>query len=136
LIRKISAALLVTTFLLCGCKSNKNETSSRSVPEIKKDIKPVEFIPPADSLISVKQIKAWISSNPLLDSLTLMYSDSFKTQDASLRMHYQEVFSAAQNKICVLAGLQGGYKEYKWILSTIGNPINKPSLDSVKAGVY
>lgn len=136
MIRKILSILLAATSFVCDCKSNKNESINTPVPAVKKEIKPVEFTTPSNPLISVNQIKAWISSNPLLDSLALMYSDSFETKDASLRMHYQEAFSAAQDRICVLAGLHGGYREYKWILSNIGNSINKSTLDSIKAGIY
>lgn len=81
-------------------------------------------------------MKAWFACNPLLDSLTLMYSDSFKTNDPSLRMRYQDDFSAAQDKICAFRGLSGGYKEYKWILNNMGNPKNKTSIDSANAGIY
>ena len=77
-------------------------------------------------------MKAWLACNPVLDSLTIMYSDSFKTKDPKLRMRYQKDFTKAQDKICVLSGLSGGFIEYKWILTNMGNPKNKPVLDSVK----
>ena len=133
--KRIIFTLLLIGLVLQGCKQ-KQKAISPGQPEIKKDRKSVEFIAPEDSTISVELMKAWLSCNPLLDSLAFMYADSFKTEDPARRMRYQGIFSSAQDKICVLAGLSGGYTEYKWILQNIGIPKNKPVLDSVHAGVY
>jgi hypothetical protein len=103
----------------------------QSAPIVKEE----GFIPPADSIVTTTQIKAWMSCNPLLDSLTFRYADSFKTTDPALRLRYQEDFSKAQHKLCIHAGLPGGYKEYTWILKNSGNPKNKAVLDSVGAQV-
>jgi hypothetical protein len=65
-----------------------------------------------------------------------MYADSFKTANPAQRMKYQQLFTTAQDKICVITGLNGGYKEYKWILSNIGNPINKTIVESAGARLY
>lgn len=92
--------------------------------------KPDPFIPPADSLLTFKNLKAWSACNPLLDSLTYLYADSFKTEDVSLRIRYQDDFKTAQDRICLRTGLAGGYAEYKWILKSMGNKKNKPALDS------
>ncbi len=118
-----------------GCRKNpveeKGAQSSQTnpVPETVQ----APFIPPADTSISMRQLTAWNACNALLDSLTYRYADSFKTEDASMRMRYQDDFIAAQNKICVRAGLPGGYKEYKWIIQNMGNLKNKTLLDSAKA---
>lgn len=133
--KAIIATLVIGGMAIPGCKQKEGEPAFEQ-PEIKKELKPVDFIPPADSSISVHQMKSWIACNPLLDSLTIMYADSFKTEDPSQRMRYQEIFSTAQDRICVLSGLQGGYREYKWVLKNVGNPRNRQILDSVNAGIY
>ena len=74
--------------------------------------------------------------NMLLDSLSMFYQDSFKTKDAALLIRFQEDFSKAQDKICLRAGLAGGYNEYLWILKNLGNPRNAKLLDSLKMTVY
>jgi hypothetical protein len=79
----------------------------------------------------MQQITSWKECNPLLDSLTYRYADSFKTEDATARMRYQDDFITAQNKICVRAGLRSGYDEYKWILQNMGNSKNRALLDSI-----
>jgi hypothetical protein len=94
---------------------------------------PVPFVPPADSAISVDRMKSWSSCNPLLDSLTFRYADSFKTEDPATLMRYQEDFINAQDKICIRAGLPGGFQEYKWILQNMGLEKNRPMLESVNA---
>ncbi|MBN1308701.1 MAG: hypothetical protein JXA18_12330 [Chitinispirillaceae bacterium] len=96
----------------------------------------VPFIPPADSSISPQRMKAWSGCNPLLDSLTFRYADSFKTEDPTAFMRYQEDFIAAQNKICVRAGLPGGYQEYKWILQHMGIEKNRAVLQSANAQTF
>ncbi|NLE02069.1 MAG: hypothetical protein GX640_19570 [Fibrobacter sp.] len=123
--------IIVTVTLNCK-KSNhqlpKEHTENDSVavsPE-----KPVEFTAPADSLISIEQLKAWFSCNKTLDSLTKSYSDSFKIATPQQRIKFQEEFITAQNILCKKGGLNGGYKEYKWILENMGNPKNKRLLDS------
>ena len=133
--RNVFVLLSAASILLPGCKQ-KQQAAPQPQLQATKDLKPAEFIPPEDSTISVEKMKAWISCNPLLDSLTVMYADSFKTEDPAHRMRYQSVFSAAQDKICVLAGLRGGYKEYKWILQNMGTERNKAVLDSVHAAAY
>lgn len=81
-------------------------------------------------------MKAWSGCNPLLDSLTFRYADSFKTEDPTAFMRYQEDFIAAQNKICVRAGLPGGYQEYKWILQHMGIEKNRAVLQSANAQTF
>lgn len=88
------------------------------------------FVPPADSLLTTKNLKAWSACNSLLDSLTYLYADSFKAKDVSLRIRYQDDFKTAQDRICLRTGLAGGYAEYKWILKSMGSSKNKSVLDS------
>lgn len=135
---KVVTVILITVSLITGCKYQKEQTPppNSSSPEVKDQIKVVPFIPPSDSTITLQQIKAWSSTNLYLDSLTILYSDSFKVNDPIKRMHYQEIFSSAQDKICAINGLSGGYKEYKWILNNIGNPKNKSVLDSAGISVH
>ncbi|MBN1603354.1 MAG: hypothetical protein JW915_17225 [Chitinispirillaceae bacterium] len=129
--------ILAVLFSLCLCQkkspSNSSKSSEPSPQSASALIEEKKFIPPVDSLISEIQMKAWMKCNPLLDSLTFKYADSFKTKDPTLRLRYQEDFSKAQNKLCVLSGLPGGYKEYTWIMKNSGNPKNKPALDAAGA---
>jgi hypothetical protein len=118
----------------------KNKTNSQTAPTPiktqKEEIKKTVFFPPSDSLITSEQMKHWLGCNPLLDSLAIMYADSFKVENAQARLRYQYDYSAAQDKICVLSGLQGGYKEYKWIMDNAGNPKNKSVIEAAHATVY
>jgi hypothetical protein len=133
--RTFHIALLITNVIISGCGQKKEPVSQPEAP-VKKEIKSIPFIPPADSAITTQQINSWLSCNTLLDSLATMYADSFKTANPAQRMKYQQLFTTAQDKICVITGLNGGYKEYKWILSNIGNPINKTIVESAGARLY
>lgn len=127
----LSASLILS--FLCFCQQKPPVTSKTPKPQVQQPtptVKEIEFVPPADSSITVSQIKNWKRCNPLLDSIAFRYADSFKTTDPTQRLRYQEDFSKAQDKLCVLAGLPGGYQEYTWILKNSGNPKNKPVLDS------
>lgn len=73
--------------------------------------------------------------NPLLDSLSYFYQDSFKLKGAANLVKYQEEFTEAQDRICVLAGLNG-YAEYLWIMRNLGIAKNKSLLDSLKLALY
>ena len=131
------SVVLVTT-LIFGCKEKpaQNEpTTGQKVtkPEVPQ---PQPFVPPIDSAISTAQMMAWRTCNPLLDSLTFRYADSFKTQDPAALLRFQEDFLAAQDKICVRAGLTGGYVEYKWILQNIGIARNRSILESAHAQTF
>lgn len=121
--------------LLSSCKEKPvDHAGAQKSKEEKKDIVvPVEFTPPADSSITPKQFANWSSCNQLLDSLTFRYADSFKVEDPVAIIRYQEDFINAQDRICVKAGLPGGYREYKWILQHIGAERNKPLLESANA---
>jgi hypothetical protein len=123
-------------FTVCQKNTNNKISSTPPVAEKKQEIKKVNFIPPADSLINSTQMKNWLACNSLLDSLAIMYADSFKTESAQTRLRIQEDYSAAQDKICVVSGLPGGYTEYKWIMENIGNPKNKGAIEAAHASVY
>lgn len=140
---KIIATSLSFAIVICishSCQGNSKKNKVNSTPlSVSKQVehqKPIEFIAPTDSIIKPEQMKSWLACNPLLDSLAYMYSDSFKTADPKLRIRYQDDFSNAQDKICLKAGLHGGYKEYRWIMENMGNPKNKPLLESLKASTY
>lgn len=137
--RKVMILISILIFSISmNCKKNKIESqvASASTNTIKKEIKKIVFFPPPDSLITSEQIEHWLACNPLLDSLAIMYADSFKVENAQARLRYQDDYSAAQDKICVLSGLQGGYKEYKWIMNNAGNPKNKSVIEAAHAMVY
>jgi hypothetical protein len=133
---KLATFAFITAIAINGCQQKKQDQTPPPSTEIKQEIKVTPFVPPADSTITPQQIKAWTRANEFLDSLTQLYSDSFKVEDPVKRMHYQDAFSSAQDKICVINGLSGGYKEYKWILNNIGNPKNKAVLEAAGVTVH
>ncbi len=110
-------------------------------PLIKNDtdragIKKTDFIPRTDSVVSISELKNWLRVNPFLDSLSILYQDSFSTTDAAQQARLQENFIKAQDLICVRIGLNGGYAEYLWILKNVGNPKNASVMDSLKLSAY
>ncbi len=124
--------------IICHCKEKPAEHAPVQ-PAPQSHQKPSgsnPFVPPADSSISTDQMKAWSACNQLLDSLTFRYADSFKTENPAILMRYQEDFIAAQNKICIRAGLPGGYQEYRWILQNMGVDKNREVLQSANAQTF
>lgn len=117
----------------CREKPVDHAAAQKNSEKKKEIIVPVEFIPPADSAISPKQMANWNNCNALLDSLTFRYADSFKVDDPVSILRYQEDFINAQDKICVISGLPGGYQEYKWVLQHMGIKKNRSLLESVNA---
>lgn len=125
---------VIALFLIsCRNQPSEEQATRTRAPAPAEQIKEVPFTPPADSTISIKQMTSWQRCNPLLDSLTFRYTDSFKTEDPEALLRYQDDFIAAQNKICVRTGLPGGYREYRWILRNMGNKKNKMLLESANA---
>jgi hypothetical protein len=132
-----TAIFLACLFFSFSCENKKSVPVTKTIsPAIAKEIKKIEFLAPADSSITAIQIKNWLACNPMLDSLAIMYADSFVTENAQMRLRYQDDYSSAQDKICVLSGLPGGYIEYKWVMENIGNPKNKSVVESANAAVY
>ena len=129
---KLLLSILIFFCIFCVCQKKNNAPQTLSPSEIKK----IEFVPLADSSVTIDQIKKMNLCNSLLDSLSIFYQDSFKIKDAVLLTRYQEDFSSAQDKICLRTGLAGGYTEYLWVLKNLGNPKNAKLLDSLKLTVY
>jgi hypothetical protein len=134
--RFIIISIIFALCFLPGCQQKKKAPAQASVPAASVELKKIEFLPPADSSMTIDQIRKMNNCNVLLDSLSIFYQDSFKTKDAVLLTRFQEDFSKAQDKICLRAGLAGGYPEYLWILKNLGNPRNARLLDSLKMTVY
>jgi hypothetical protein len=128
---------ILSAFLLfLGCQQKKKTPAQAPLPAAPVALKKIEFVPPADSSMTIDQIKKMNACNVLLDSLSIFYQDSFRTKDAVLLTRFQDDFSKAQDKICLRAGLAGGYTEYLWTLKNLGNPRNAKLLDSLKMTVY
>lgn len=131
---------LIAAVMICGCKekpvSAPAQTPAGTAAKQPSAAVPVPFVPPADSTISASQMIAWSTCNPLLDSLTFRYADSFRTTDPAAMIRYQEDFITAQDRICVKTGLAGGYKEYKWILQNMGLEKNRDILQSANAQTF
>ena len=98
--------------------------------------KKTDFVPRPDSAVSISQMRNWLRVNPYLDSLSILFQDSFSTLDPARQTKLQEDFVKAQDLICVRVGLTGGYPEYLWILKNVGNPKNASVLDSCKLTIY
>ncbi|MDR0305585.1 MAG: hypothetical protein LBI42_01980 [Chitinispirillales bacterium] len=122
----LSAILIVLTF--GGCRSETDAPIEQPQPRPRAAAAP-RFVPANDSTITVRQFRLWRDCNPVLDSLTYFYKDSFAVADPVSKLRLQEDFIKAKDKICKLAGLSGGYTEYKWIMESIANPRNKELLD-------
>jgi hypothetical protein len=135
--RSIIIGIALVSCFSFGCHQKKPKVSSAPVaPHSPVELKKKDFVAPADSSMSIDQIKKMNMCNILLDSLSIFFQDSFKTKDAVLLTRLQDDFSRAQDKICLRAGLAGGYIEYLWILKNLGNPRNAKLLDSLKMTVY
>lgn len=113
---RFSLILALAIFLFC----DKNEKENKEPMFVLN-----QFATPLSDSISSTQAKSWKSSNAPLDSLSKLYIDSFTTEDAGLRIKYQNDFKNRQDTICALNGLTGGYDEYMWILKNSGKPENK-----------
>lgn len=128
--------MIVATFAvaitLAGC--HKNEPAHSAEP--RTDLKKTEFVTPSDSTLTVDQMKKWLECNPYLDSLSVLYKDSFTSTDAAHQTRVQEDFVKAQDRICVRLGIQGGYAEYLWTLKSAGNPRNAKIMDSLKLTAF
>ena len=122
----LSAAALVLT--IGGCRPEKEAPPEQTQPRPAAAAAP-RFAPTADSTITAKQLRLWKDCNPVLDSLTYFYKDSFAVADPVNKLRLQEDFIKAQDRICKLAGLTGGYAEYKWITEAIANPRNRELLE-------
>jgi hypothetical protein len=121
--------------LVCALSCQKKEPAAQNAPAAVEPSK-VEFVPPADSSVTIDQMKKWIVCNVYLDSLSLLYKDSFSVNDPAKQMACQDRFVKAEDRICVRLGITGGYAEYLWILRNLGNPKNKRIVDSLKLATY
>jgi hypothetical protein len=123
---------LAAAITLGGCQKKASVPEPAAPAEAKK----IQFVPPADSVLTTDQMKKWLQCNPYLDSLSILYKDSFAGTDAARQTRVQEDFVKAQDRICVRVGLPGGYAEYLWALKSASNPKNARVLDSLKLTVY
>lgn len=122
--------LLLAAAFLCSVQCSKNSGSF----EIKADAVALAVV--RDTVVSYDQMVKWLSCNPRLDSLSYIYNDSFKIENAQKRLGYQRNFTEAQDKICKEQGFEGGYGEYMKILKIASNPRNKHLLDSIKLTTF
>ncbi len=125
-VRIAISLFLCITGLFCDRESHSQPKSAEAAPAQR-----TEFIPSPDSTVTVDQLRCWMRCNQLLDSLSFFYQDSFAMENPAKRLEHQNNFTKAQDRLCVIAGLSGGYDEYLWILHHAGLPRNKPALDSL-----
>ena len=126
------AAICTVAALSLSCQ--KKQPAAQAIPAA-EPVK-TEFVPPADSSVTIDQMKKWVVCNVYLDSLGLLYRDSFPANDPARQMACQDRFLKAQDRICVRLGITGGYAEYLWILRNLKNPRNKRIVDSLKLATY
>ena len=137
--RFLKTASVLAAVLVCFCKEKPVDHAAVAPPAGKQEAAApsrAPFVPPDDSAVTPPRMKAWSSCNPLLDSLTYRYADSFKTDDPAALLRYQEDFIAAQDRICVRAGLPGGFEEYTWILQSLGLEKNRGVAESANAQAF
>ncbi|MCL2689389.1 MAG: hypothetical protein FWE57_06035 [Chitinispirillia bacterium] len=123
----IFLSTLAVTFVFAGCQPKEEDFHVE--PPAPRAVQAPRFVPTADSTITARQLRLWKDANPVLDSLVYFYRDSFAVADPVNKLRLQEDFLKAQDKICKLAGLTGGYIEYKWIMGAITNPRNRELLE-------
>ncbi|MCX7726075.1 MAG: hypothetical protein N2053_04425, partial [Chitinispirillaceae bacterium] len=84
---------IVVTLPSCNKEKKRpemhNHVGKDTLIEKKVVTPPPYFNPPEDSSISIEQLNAWKACNPLLDSLAIIYADSFKTQNGEELLRYQ-----------------------------------------------
>jgi hypothetical protein len=97
--------------MAAACSNNTNSSRSPTV----QDVGTIEFNPPANGTASDGQMRCMNSCISALDSLSILYRDSFSVKGAGEQTRRQNNFVLAQDRICVHAGLAGGYAEYFWI---------------------
>lgn len=124
---RIAASVVLLAICCFTCSKKQNEDEKAVPPRPAK----VAFVPPADSTVTIGQMRKWLRCNALLDSLSYIYRDSFAVEDPTRLTAYQREFVKAQDMLCVVGGLTGGYKEYLWVLRNAGHPRNKHILDSL-----
>jgi hypothetical protein len=132
---KLSPILIPAVIALIACSSCQNKKPTPAVI-LQQELKKITFVAPSDSIVSADNMKKWLLCNPYLDSLSVIYKDSFATTNAAKQTRYQDDFVKAQDKICVRMGLLGGYEQYLWILKACTNPVNAKVLDSMKLTAY
>ena len=132
----LSTAIVVAAVIVTGCMK-KPDSAQSPLPHHKKRVVHLEklpFIPSGDSTVAPDQMRAWTLCNTSLDSLSLVYIDSFKTEDPAVRIRCQQNFAVTQDDICIRNGLKSGYEEYVWILKCSALPKNRGLLDSLNSG--
>jgi len=97
--------------ILAACNSNNNSSRLSTV----QDVGAIDFHPPATGGASDGQMRCMNNCISALDSLSIVYRDSFNIKGAGEQTRRQNNFVLAQYRICVNAGLAGGYAEYFWI---------------------
>jgi hypothetical protein len=133
-VKKASLTSVLCMLLALTSACQKKEPANTQTPAAES--RKIDFVPPSDSAVTADQVKKWIICNTYLDSLSLLYKDSFSINDAAKRMAYQDHFVKAQDRICVRVGLTGGYAEYLWVLKASGSPRNKAIVDSLKLTAF
>jgi hypothetical protein len=133
-VKKAACISALCALVICALTCQKKEPAAQHAPAAEPSR--VEFVAPADSIVTIDQMKKWIECNVYLDSLSFLYKDSFSVNDPAKQMACQDRFVKAEDRICVHLGITGGYPEYLWILRNLSNPKNKRIVDSLKLATF
>ena len=135
---RIAAATLIVSIAIVSCTQNKSPhlavPSAQSAHKSQVIPQKIPFVMPSDSLVTPEKLRAWLSCNGNLDSLSVRYIDSFKVADQAQRLVLQKHFADEQDKVCIRSGLRSGYEEYLWILKSRSYPKNKSRFDTLSIG--
>ncbi len=124
----VSAALLMSS---CGAKKEQVQTEPTPAPVVEPTQTATPFTPNENGQTTLLQVKFWKLANSPLDSIAAAYAEQLSTKDTVAYKTSVEAFTTARESICKNSGISGGYEEYLWISQNIGNPINRPLLDSL-----
>jgi hypothetical protein len=83
-----------------------------------------------DSVCTAAEIDLWHGITVTLDSLSIVYADSFSDDSDSDLGRAQRRFARLQDSICIHAGLPGGYRTYDSLCRHVAR--YGPPLDSLE----
>lgn len=124
------ASAVILTISSCNDKKEAQQPTPPPAPKPTTTASP--FAPNPNGQLTPLQAKFWLAVNPTLDSIAITYSEKLTSKDTAVYNGAATEYNTARESTCKSAGLSGGYEEYLWISKNIGNPVNKPLLDSLK----
>ena len=127
---------VILSVMTVGCQKKPATTNTAGQTLSSSTLSDEDFVPPADSTLTTLQITRWLSCNPALDSLAILYKDSVASPNTATRSIAQENFRRMQNRICEKMGFVGGYAEYSWVITAIKASANTALRDSLGMSTF